>query len=794
MPHMDTDFPSSENSSNSERTKCLSKMLVAPPSSPQTPDKKCRFSKRSFEKSPSPSSISKFNAESLGHLEGSLDFTEKLTEVRDIPSPPKRQRITQTVVGGETNNKFDITEVKPKIRQSPLSRRERRILEKRRRLQLAIRGKEKVDDILAAPLTSLADETRCGNNPAVEDRDIKQDNGKVEETQVPPKIEQMKPESGIGINSTNLEIDLFDGNKEMVDGSKILSPRPEPNELISHEKKDSGVYLEFLELLYGETGPEAKKEMKELALVIESVKRMLMSGKLERQLQKIDNRKTRDKMYLKALESLNDDTATESNNRTEDLGLIIEIFKFVRSGQLAKDLQILREIFEACQRGLDRLIKESEAAYARKSQEEQLISPISSKGSTSSESDCQVVVPLTKEYEAITINDIPDKKFGGVESIGKFSERFWKEPWKEPVWAATKPQWREDFPLPADFDEEAVMLQQAFIQSNYDEFVRSKSCRAASCSTTYGNDIIEKKPNTTIIGGFEKAKEENIEGISLEDQQDADDESSDTSESESAHCSAYSSDEENELDTNKTSEVEKLTENKDFSDASIECTMKDLVVATVDQLKQDFISMFHKKRCESTGNEFDNLTDEKFVATTAAVVRRTLKFLNLDAFSEALKKATEDILAEGKEKQSCCVTTSEYAASIEQEIFKKWTIAYPEGIPMHSFEFARAIHILISLTRSTPHNCAILEDTPECKYDALVVYIQYYLDTCTEKSRTELVEGHSLDQQLQTIREMHSFVYWWKEVSEELEGLWGELVLNREALKNYDAYGGSWSK
>lgn len=795
MPHKDIDFSSAENSNNSERTKCLSKMLVAPPSSPQTPDKKCRFSKRSLEKSPSPSPISKLDAESLGHLDGSFDFAETKTEVPDIPSPPKRQRITQSVLGGETNNKFDITEVKPKICESPLSRRERRILEKRRRLQLAIRGKEKVDDFIAAPLTSLAGGTRCGNDPAMEDRDIKQDNEKVEETQVSPNIEQTKPGSGICINSTTLEMDLFDGNEEMVDGSKILSPRPEQNELISHEKEDSGIYLEFLELLYGETGPEAKKEIEELALVIESVKRMFMSGKLERKLQKIDDRKTRDKMYLKALESLNDDTVTESNNnRNEDLRLIIEIFKFVRSGQLAKDLQILRIFFEVCQRGLERLIKEAEAAYAMKTQEEQLISPISSKGSTSSKDDCQVDVPLTKEYEAIKINNTRDKNFGGVESIGIFPEKVWKEPWKEPVWETTKPRWREDFPLPADFDEEAVMLQQAFIQSNYDEFVRSKSRRATSCSTTYGNDIIDKKPNTTIIGGFEKAKEENIEDISLEDQQDADDESSDTSESESVHCSACSSDEESELDTNKTSEMGKLTENKDFSDASIEGTMKDLVVATVEQLKQDFISMFHKKRCESTGNESDNLMDEKFVATTAAVVRRTLKFLNLDALSEALKKVTEEVLAEGKEKESCCVTSSEYAASIEQEIFKKWTIAYPEGIPMHSFEFARAIHILISLTRSTPYNCAILEDTPECKYDALVVYIQYYLDTCTEKRRTELVEGHSLDQQLQSIGEMHSFVYWWKEVSEELEGLWGELVLNREALKNYDACGGSWSK
>ncbi|TEY82455.1 hypothetical protein BOTCAL_0029g00440 [Botryotinia calthae] len=798
MPQKDTDFIGAENNDIPERTKYLSKMLVAPPSSPRTPDKKCKFSKRSLEKSPSPSPISKLNPESLGHLDGSFDFAEKKTEVRDIPSPPKRQRITQAVtqavVGGETNNKFDKTEVKPKIRENPLSRRERRILEKRRRLQLAIRGKEKVDDIVAAPLRGLAGETCCGNNPAVEDRGIKHDNGKVEETQVSLNIEQMKSDSGIGINPTTLEMDSFFGNEERVEGSKIPSPRPEHDELIAREKKDSGIYLKFLELLYGETEQGAKKEMEELALVIESVKRMFMSGKLERKLQKIDDRKTRDKMYLKALESLNDDTGTESNNINEDLGLIIEIFKFVRSGQLAKDLQILREIFEVCQKGLDRLIKEAEAAYASKTQEEQLISPISSKVSTSSEIDYQVDVLLAKEHGAITTNNIQDKNLGGAEFIGKISEKVWKEPWKEPISAATKPRWREDFPLPADFDEEAVMLQQAFIQSNYDEFVRSKSCRAASCSTAYGNDVIDKKPNTTIIGGFEKAKEENIEDISLEDQQDADDENSDTSESKSAHCNAYSSDEESELDTKKTSEMGKLTENKDFSDVSIECTMKDLVIATVEQLKQDFLSMFYKKRCESTGNESDNLMDEKFIATTAAVVRRTFKFLNLDAFSEALKKAAEEVLVEGKEKERCCVTSSEHTASIEQEIFKKWTIAYPEGIPMHSFEFARAIHILTSLTRSPPYNHAILEDTPECKYDALVVYIQYYLDTCTEKTCTEIVEGHPLDQQLQSIREMHSFVYWWKEVSEELEGLWGKRVLNKDALQNYDEYGSSWSK
>ncbi|TGO58318.1 hypothetical protein BCON_0056g00090 [Botryotinia convoluta] len=797
-------------------------MLIAPPSSPQTPEKRCRSPKRSLERSPSLSPISKLTAESFRCLDISFTLAEEEKEARNIPSPPKRQRMIWNVVERETDNKLNITGDKPKARESLLSRRARRTLEENRRLKLAIRKKEELDVIAAAPLTSLAGETCCENESAAENRGMNQVTGKVEEkllsslteesregketkddlpvlvklceglevTQVSPKIEQMRSGSRIDNHSTTLEIELFGGNENMVKGIKFVSRGPENNRPIAHEKKDSETYLKFLELLYSQKETGTKKEMEELALVIESVKRMFMSGKLERQLQKIDDRKTRDEMYLKALESLDEGTGTESNNRTKDMRLIIEIFKFVRSGQLAKDLQTLGEIFEACRKGLDRLIREAEEAFARKTQEGQPSSLTSFKVPVSSENDCQGVVPLAKEYEAITTNDIRDKDVGGVESIGKSSEKVWKEP----VSGAMKPRWGEDFPLPTDFDDEAAMLQQAFIQSNYDEFIRLKGCHGTSCSTAYGNDIINRNPNTTTIQSFENVNEEKIEEISPEDQQDADDETSDTSESESAHCSVYSGDEKSKLGTNKTSEIGNLTEMKDISVASIECVIKDLLIATAEQLKQDFTSMFQEKCCESTGNESDNSMDEMFVATTAAVVRRSFKFLKLDALGEALKKATEEVLAEGKVKERRCVTSSESTASIEQKISKKWAIAYPEAIPMRSFEFMRAIDILISLTRSTPYNHAILEDTPECMYDALVVYIQYHLDTCTHRKCIEIVEGHSLDQQIQWIREMHSFVYWWKEVCEEFEGLWGKGVLNKEVLKNFDVYGGNWNE
>ncbi|TGO28378.1 hypothetical protein BPAE_0028g00250 [Botrytis paeoniae] len=812
MPHNDADFLGSESSD----------ILKTPPSSPQTPEKSCRSPKRSFEKSPSPSPISKLNAESLRCLDISFTLPEEEKEARKISSPPKRQRMIWNVVERETDNKLNITGDKHKARESLLSRRARRTLEGNRRLKLAIRKKEELDVIAAAPLTSIAGETCCENESAAENRGMNQVTGKVKEkllsslteesregeetkydlpvlvklceglevTQASPKIEQMRSSSGIDNHSTTFEIDLFGGNENMVEGIKFVSRGPENNRPIAHKKEDSETYLNFLKLLYSQKETGTKKEIEKLALVIESVKRMFMSGKLERQLQKIDDRKTRDEMYLKALESLDEKTGTESNNRTEDMRLMIEIFKFVRSGQLAKDLQTLGEIFEACRKGLDRLIREAEEAYARKNQEEQPSSPTSFKVSASSEDDCQGVIPLAKEYEAITKNDIRDKNVGGVESIGNSSEKILKEP----VWGAMKSRWGEDFPLPADFDDEAAMLQQAFIQSNYDEFIRLKGYRDTSCSTASANDIISKKPNITTIESSEKANEENIEDTGPEYQQDADDEISDTSESESAHYSAYISDEETEIDTNKTSEIGNLTEMKDISVASIECVIKDLLIATAEQLKQDFTSMFQKEFCESTVNESDNSMDEMFFTTTAAVVRRSFQFLKLDAFGEALEKATEEVLAEEKVKERRCATSSESTASIEQKVFKKWAIAYPEAIPMRSFEFMRAIDILISLARSTPYNRAILEDTPECMYDALVVYIQYYLDTCTHRKCIEIVEGHSLDQQIQWIREMHSFVYWWKEVCEEFKGIWGKGVLNEEALKNFDVYGGNWNE
>ncbi|KAF7885961.1 uncharacterized protein EAF02_004470 [Botrytis sinoallii] len=485
---------------------------------------------------------------------------------------------------------------------------------------------------------------------------------------------------------------------------------------------------------------------------------MFMSGKLERQLQKIDDRNTRDEMYLKALVSLDEETGTESNNRTEDMRLIIKIFKFVRSGQLAKDLQTLGEVFEACRKGLDRLIREAEEAYARKTEEEQPNSLTSFKVPASSETNCQGVVPFAKESEAIETNDIRDNDVGGVASIGNSS----KKVREEPVWGAMKSRWGEDFPLPADFDDEAAMLQQAFIQSNYDEFIRLKGCHGTSCSTAHGNEIVNKKPTTTNIQSFEKMNEENIEEISPDDQQDADDETSDTSESGSAHYSTDSGDEKSKVDANKTSGTGNLPEMKDISVASIECVIKDLLIATAEQFKQSF-------------------------------TKDHSNFLKLDAFGEALKKATEELLAEGKIKGRRCVTSSESTASIEQNISKKWAVTYPEAIPMRSFEFTRAIDILISLTRSTPYNHAILEDTPECMYDALVVYTQYYLDTCTHRKCIEIVEGHSLDQQIKWVREMHSFVSWWKEVCEEFQGIWGKGVLNKEVLKNFDVNGGNWN-
>ncbi|TGO38560.1 hypothetical protein BHYA_0072g00230 [Botrytis hyacinthi] len=808
MPHNDADFLGSESSD----------ILKTPPSSPQIPERKCRSPKRRFEKSPSTSPISELSSESFRCLDGSFPLAEDEMQARNIPSPPKRQRTRWNLVERTADNKLNITAEKSKARENPLSRKERQVLEKRHRLKLAIRKREELDIIGAAPLASLAGETCCGNESALENRGMDEDTGKAEEkllsslteekrkeeetkndlpvlvklcenlkvTKISPKTEQMKAGSGIDNDSTTLEIDLFGGNENLVKGIKFVSRGREENRPIAHEKEISETYLKFLERLYSqkEAGTN-KKKMEKLALIIKSVKRTFMTGRLARKLQKIDDRKTRDEMYLKALDSLDEETRTESNNRTEDLKPIIEIFKSVRSGQTAKDLQALRETIDACWKGLDWLIREAEAAYARKTQEEQPSSPTSFKVPASSEDDCQGVVPLGKEYESITTNDIQDKNIGGVESIGNSSEKILKEP----VWGAMKSRWEEDFPLPADFDDEAAMLQQAFIQSNYDEFMRLKGCRGTSCSTASETNIIGKKPNTTTIKSLEKVNEENIGEISSDDQQDADDETSDTSESESTHYSADSGDEKSEPDTNKTSEIEILTEMKGVSVASIKCVIKDLLVNTAEQLKQDSTSIFQKECCESTGNESDNSMDEMFLAITAAVVRGSFKFLKLDAFGEALKQATEEVLAEGKEKERRCVTSSGSTASTEQNISKKWAVAYPETIPMRSFEFMRAIDILLSLTRSTPYNHAILEDTPECMYDALVVFIQYYLDTCTHRKCIEIVEGHSFDQQIQWMREMHSFVYWWKEVCEEFEISWGKGVLDKEILKSFDVNG-----
>ncbi|KAF7939321.1 uncharacterized protein EAE97_007401 [Botrytis byssoidea] len=792
-------------------------MLIAPPSSPQTPEKKCRSPKRRFEKSPSPSPISKLNAESFRCLDGSFFRAQEEEEARNIPSPPKRQRMRWNAVERKADTKLNTIAEKFKARENPLSRRERRLLEKRHRLKLAIRKKEELDITATAPLTNLAGESCCENVSVLENISISEDTGKVEKkllsslteekreeeetkdrlaalvklceslevTQISPDVEQMKAGSGIGNHSTTFEIDLFGGNKNLVQGIKFVSRGREKNRPIAHEKENSETYLKFLGLLCSQKETGTKKKMKKLALIIESLKRMFMIGNLERKLQKIDDIKTRDGMYLKALESLDEETGTESNNRTEDLKLMIEIFKSVRSGQMAKDLQALRETIDTCWKGLDWLIREAEAAYVRKTQEEQPTSPTSFKVPGSSENECQGVVPLANEYEGIITNEIQDKDVGGVESIGNSSEKILKEP----VWEATKSRWEEDFPLPADFDDEAAMLQQAFIQSNYDEFMRLKAYHGTSCSAASGNNIISKNPNTTTIKSLEKLNEENIEEISLDDQQDADDETSDTSESESTHYSADSGDGKSELDTNKTSEIENLTEIKDVSVASIKGVIKDLLITTAEQLKQDFTSISQKKCCESTGNESDNSMDEMFLATTAAVVRGSFEFLKLDAFGEALKQATEEVLADGKEKERRCVTSSGSTASTEQNISKKWAIAYPETIPMRSFELMRAIDILISLTRSTPHNHAILEDTPECMYDALVVFIQYYLDTCTHRKCIEIVEGHPLDQQIQWMKEMHSFVYWWKDVCDDFEILWGKGVLNKEVLKNFDVNG-----
>ncbi|KAF7893795.1 hypothetical protein EAF00_007309 [Botryotinia globosa] len=813
MPHNDADFLGSES------TKCFSKMLIAPPSSPQTPETKCRSPKRRFEKSPSPSPISKLNAEFFRCLDGPLSLAEEKEEARNIPSPPKRQRMRWSTVERKADTKLNTIAEKSKAPENPLSRRERRLLEKRHRLKLAIRKKEELDITATAPLTNLAGESCCGNVSALENISISEDTGKVEEkllsslteekreeeetkddfaalvrlceslevTQLSPEVEQMKAGSDIDNHSTTFEIDLFGGNENMAKGIKFLSRGREKNRPIAHEKENSETYLKFLELLYSQKETGTKKKMKKIALIIESMKRMFMIGKLERKLQKIDDRKTRDEIYLKALESLDEETGTESNNRTEDLELIIEIFKSVRSGQMAEDLQALRETIDTSWKGLDWLIREAEAAYTRKIQEEQPTSPTSFKVPASSENECQGVVPLANECESITTNEIQDKDVEGDESTGNSSEKVLKEP----VWGAMKSRWEEDFPLPADFDDEAAMLQQAFIQSNYDEFMRLKGCHGnlTSCSTASGDNIISKRPNTTTIKSLEMLNEENIGEISFDDHQDADDETSDTPESGSTHCSADSGDEKSELDTNKTSDTENLTKIEDVSVASIKCVIKDLLITTAEQLKQDFTSISQKKCCESTGNESDNSMEEMFLATTAAVVRGSFEFLKLDAFGEALKQATKEVLAEGKEKERrcvTCVTSSGSTASAEQNISKKWAIAYPETIPMHSLEFMRAIDILISLTRSTPYNHAILEDTPECTYDALVVFIEYYLETCTHRKCIEIVEGHSLDQQIQCMREMHPFVYWWKEVCEEFEILWGKGVLNKEVLENFD--------
>ncbi|KAF7956221.1 hypothetical protein EAE96_005141 [Botrytis aclada] len=761
MPHSDVDFLDPESSDISKGTRYLSKMLIVPPSSPQTPEKKCRPPKRSLGKSPSPSPISELTAEKFKGLDISA---EEATETQNIPSPQKRRRMVWDVIGRGTYNKLYITRDKPIASQNSLSRKERRRLGEKLKLKLEIRKKEELDDIAAAPLTIIAGETCCGNESAVENRGMDQATGKVE-----GKL-------------------LSSGTEEKREGEETKDdpPVPENNGPIANEKKDSETYSKFLQLLYDQKETETKKEMEELTVVIESVKRMFMNRKLKRRLQKIHDRKTRDEMYLKALESLDDETGTESNDRTEDVDLIIEMFKFVRSGQLEKDLQTLGEIFGASWKGLDRLIREAEAACARKTQEEQPSSPISFKGYASPENDCQGVVPFAMEYEPITANDVQDKNVIGVKSLGKSSVKV-----KEPIWGAVKSRWDEDFPSPANFNDEAAMLQQAFIQSNYDEFTRLKNCCGTSCSTASGNNIINKKPNTTTIGSSETVNEEDIEDISPEDQQDTDDETSDTSESESVHFGTYGSDEEIGIDTNMTSEIGKSTELKDVSVASIECVTKDFLIDIAGQLKQDFTCMFQKKCCESTGNESGNSMDEMFIATTAAVVRRILKFFKLDTFGEALKKATEEILAEEKEKEHRCVTSFESTASIEQNIFKKWAIAYPETIPMRSFELMRAIDILISLTRSTPYNHAILEDTPECRYDALVVFIQYYLDTYTHRKCIEIVERHSLDPQIEWIRKMPSFVHWWMDECEEFERLWGKGVLNKEVLKNFDVNGGN---
>ncbi|KAJ8060707.1 hypothetical protein OCU04_011012 [Sclerotinia nivalis] len=810
-----TDSSDSGGDDMSDTTKPSCPAMATIPPSPHTPKKKSKSNKRSIDICPTVCSMSRLNVEALGPADNECRSTGKDAEARDSPSPTKKRRMSQLseqYKGSELPTSWDCRNSLFKVDENEedgsfddgtymiCDRVGYSLIQEGKDIEVAEKifldcvklcegteekkmapkiGRSESDTVDAASLNNLVDGEVCANK----DTDgkfklaIRTENfEKIRSVQERKDKAEMDPKP-----SELLDEDMAESS-EFAFGSENLSKMVQS---VRERKQRTEMALKTFELLNDVAETKSSKEWKEMRSLIDGFKRVIMRLELEEKLQMALERKEGAEMYLKEVESLDDEVGTEEKETLSRA----EIFKRFIGGRLEEDLQMLKETLETSFKRLEHLNDETETSFNKAIEARLSVDIASNAGSL--EDDRAVRIPPANEDEVVTMEDIRDKI---PEASTSTADHLTNQD-STVTQAGSLPSNTTEIPLPKDFNDENAMLQQALIQSHYDELLKSKGCACVSACSH--RNYINKDTKPATVEDDEDISSVFLDVSDAEEEQDVDDESSDLCLSEFAYTAAYVNGEEKSgLDEKKRVEKGETMRDADEAAKSVNRVKEGLLAATAEQLKRDFIQMFQQECSVLTEDERANGVDEKLIEATATIVKRAFIHFNVDAFNEALTEASEEALAEAGAGASRAITSSRLKDPVGQNIFMKWEIAYPQTNLMRPDELMRAVSVLISFTRSTPYASAILKDTPESEYDALVVYIHYYLQMCAQVKCLDITEGGGCSEQdVKWRTDMPCFIPWWRQMShgrkEEFEGEWNKKVLSKKVLNSVEADGGA---
>ncbi|APA15888.1 predicted protein [Sclerotinia sclerotiorum 1980 UF-70] len=791
--------------------------MATMPSSPQTPKIKSISNKRGIDISSTLCSMSRLNVGTLELAGHEVRSVEKDTGARDSPSPTKKRRISRLSVQEKDSEPFtssscgnSLFKVDENKKFVPFDDDKEKIYERvehilsQERKEMAEVEKHFLDHV---ELCGGIEQKKMALNNIVDGEDyVKEEtHGKFELAIRTENLEKnirsvQKREERAETDVTHLDSlgeDMAESS-ESAFGSKTLSKTVQS---VRDRKERTEMAPKTFELLNGLVETNSNDGLKEMRSLADGFERVIMRLKLEERLQMALEQKEGAEIYPKEMETSEDEVGA-GNKKTL---LTTEILKSFIIGRLEEDLQMLKETLETSFERLEHLNDEIETSF-NKAKEAQLSVDITSDAALLLENDLEVRIPPANEDVVVTMEDIRYK----ISEASTSTAELLTHQGSTITQAGSLPSDTDqcstymrggslsrnsvEIPKPKDFDDEDAMLQQALIQSNYDEFLKAKVCDCSFACSHKSHINKDTKPDTV-------ENDEEISSIFLDisgaEEDDDDDEISDSCSSESDYTAVYiRGREQSGLDEKKRPKTGETMRDADEPAKLVNRVKEGLLAAIAEQLKNISIQMFPQKCIVLTEDNGVNGVDEKLIEETATIIKRAFKHFNVDVFNKALTEASEKAMAEAEAGASSAMASSRPKHLVRENIFMKWESAYAQINLMRPDELMRAIGVLISFTKSTPYASATLKNTPESEYDALAVYIHYYLQMCVQIKCMDIAKGGGCPEEDEKWRtDMPCFISWWRQVSherkEEFRREWNMGVLSKEILNSVEADGGA---